>query len=169
MTKPLEESPRWIFEAPGDLFPPDQLSALAGDIVWLEFRAEFRRLMIKQGFLKHPWRSIFEADMIFSLVGQRWLARNPITLKELATHFDAFTTEVTVKRHIDDMEAAGTLRRVPDPKDRRRLLLIPTPRLVEIARQFLSARVMIALAQGFVYDPERAAEILARQKIGDKV
>lgn len=162
MTKSLEESPQWIFKAPEELFPPDQLSALAGDVAWLES-------MISQGFLKHPWRSIFEADMIFSLVGQRWLARNPITLKELATHFEAFTTQVTVKRHIDDMEAAGTLRRVPDPEDRRRLLLIPTPRMVEIARRFLSARVMIALAHGFVYDPQRAADILARRKMGDKV
>lgn len=159
-----ELSPEWIFEATSGLLEQDQLSALAADVAWLDFRAQFRRMMISQGYLRHPWRSIFEADMIFSLVGQRWLQHNPITLKEVATHFEAFTTEVTIKRHIDDMEAAGTLRRVTDPKDRRRLLLVPTPRLVEIARHFLSARVRIALEQGFVYDPQRAAEILASQK-----
>jgi hypothetical protein len=141
-----------------------QRAALNLDVAWLGFRAEFRKRMVQQGYLKHQWRSVFEADMIFSVVAVRWLASDPITLKELATYFEAFTTMVTVKRHIDDMEAAGTLLRVPDETDKRRLLLVPTSRLAEIGAIFLQARVDIARRQGFIYDPERAAA-----ELGDKL
>jgi DNA-binding MarR family transcriptional regulator len=68
-----------------------------------------------------------------------------------------FATEATVSRHVDDMEAAGTLRRVPDAKDRRRLRLLPTERLAEIGRSFLQARVDIARRHGFVFCPTEAA------------
>lgn len=130
-----------------------QRALLASDVSWLEYRAEFRREMIKGGFLKHPWRSIFEADMIFTLIGHKWLDGEILTVKQVATYFDAFTSEVTITRHIDDMVASGTLVRKPDPKDRRRLLLMPTQRLFEIGRIFLRARKEIARKHGFVYAP----------------
>lgn len=135
----------------------EQRALLASDVSWLEYRAEFRRQMIKQGFLKHPWRSIFEADMIFTLIGHKWLLGEILTVKQVATYFEAFTSDVTITRHIDDMVASGTLVRSPDPKDRRRLLLIPTQRLFEIGRIFLQARKEIARRHGYVYDPVRAA------------
>lgn len=132
-------------------------AVLASDVSWLEYRAEFRRQMIKGGFLKHPWRSIFEADMIFTLIGHKWLQGEILTVKEVATYFEAFTSNVTITRHIDDMVASGTLVRTPDTRDRRRLLLMPTQRLFEIGRIFLEARKEIGRRHGFVYDPERAA------------
>jgi hypothetical protein len=135
---------------------PEQRALLASDVSWLEYRAEFRRQMIKGGFLKHPWRSIFEADMIFTLIGHKWLQGEILTVKQVATYFEAFSSDVTITRHIDDMVAAGTLVRSPDPKDRRRLLLMPTQRLFEIGRIFLEARKKIARKHGFVYDPARA-------------
>ena len=104
--------------------------------------------------------------MIFCLVAQRYLDDKPITLKELSTYFELLATEVTVKRHIDDMVAAGTIMRVVDQNDRRRQFLIPTERLADIGRQFLQARVDLALSQGFVFDPERAAAIRAGQAQG---
>jgi hypothetical protein len=134
-----------------------QRAALDLDVAWLSYRTAFRKRMVEQGYLKHYWRSVFEADMIFCLVAQRYLDGSPITLKELSTYFEVLATEVTVKRHIDDMVAAGTLLRVTDEKDRRRSFLIPTERLADIGQQFLQARIDLALSQGFVYDPERAA------------
>lgn len=131
-------------------------AVLASDVSWLEYRAVFRKQMIESGFLKHPWRSIFEADMIFTLIGHKWLQGEILTVKEVATYFDAFASNVTITRHIDDMVASGTLVRTPDAKDRRRLLLIPTQRLFEIGRIFLEARKEIGRKHGFVYDPERA-------------
>jgi hypothetical protein len=135
----------------------EQRALLGSDVAWLEYRAEFRRRMIEQGFLKHPWRSIFEADMIFTLIGHKWLQGEILTVKQVATYFKAFTSDVTIMRHIDDMEASGTLVRTPDPKDRRRLLLMPTRRLFEIGRIFLQARKEIARRHGYVFDPVRAA------------
>lgn len=135
---------------------PEQRALLASDVSWLEYRAEFRRQMIKQGFLKHPWRSIFEADMIFTLIGHKWLQGEILTVKQVATYFEAFTSDVTITRHIDDMVASGTLVRTPDPKDRRRLLLMPTQRLFEIGNIFLQARKEITRRHGYVYDPARA-------------
>ncbi|MCU4178255.1 MarR family transcriptional regulator [Bosea sp. BH3] len=135
---------------------PEQRALLASDVSWLEYRAEFRRQMIKDGFLKHRWRSIFEADMIFTLIGHKWLEGEILTVKQVATYFESFTSDVTITRHIDDMVAAGTLVRTPDSKDRRRLLLIPTQRLFEIGRIFLKARQEIARKHGFVYDPSRS-------------
>lgn len=136
---------------------PEQRALLASDVSWLEYRAEFRRQMIKGGFLKHPWRSIFEADMIFTLIGHKWLQGEILTLKQVATYFKAFASDVTISRHIDDMVASGTLVRTPDPKDRRRLLLMPTQRLFEIGRIFLQARKEIARKHGYIYDPVRAS------------
>lgn len=133
----------------------EQRAILASDVSWLEYRAEFRRQMIKGGFLKHRWRSIFEADMIFTLIGHKWLQGEILTVKQIATYFEDFTSDVTITRHIDDMVASGTLIRRPDSKDRRRLLLVPTQRLFEIGRIFLEARKEIARKHGFVYDPSR--------------
>jgi hypothetical protein len=136
---------------------PEQRALLASDVSWLEYRAEFRRQMIQGGFLKHPWRSIFEADMIFTLIGHKWLQGEILTLKQVATYFKAFASDVTISRHIDDMVASGTLVRTPDPEDRRRLLLMPTQRLFEIGKIFLQARKEIARRHGYVFDPARAS------------
>ncbi|MGX5668927.1 MarR family transcriptional regulator [Rhizobium daejeonense] len=167
--KTPEKSPEKPFDEPQVLelhsevaLDAEQRASLASDVSWLEYRAEFRKKMIRDGFLKHPWRSIFEADMIFTLIGHKWLQGEVLTVKEVATYFDVFTSDVTITRHIDDMVASGTLIRRPDPRDRRRLHLIPTQRLFEIGRIFLEARKEIARRHGFVYDPERARAELGR-------
>lgn len=135
---------------------PMQRALLAAEVSWLEYRGEFRRQMIKDGFLKHPWRSVFEADMIFMLIGHKWLHGEILTVKEIATYFEAFTSDVTITRHVDDMVAAGTLVRTPDPQDRRRQLLMPTQRLFEIGRIFLQARKEIACRHGFLHEPSQS-------------
>ena len=63
-------------------------AALAIDIAYVQWRADFRRTMIASGVLNRPWRSVFEADMMFSIVAHRWLAERPITHKELATYIE---------------------------------------------------------------------------------
>jgi len=148
--------------APRTALNAEQLAALALDIEWFSFRSGFRQRMVDQGFLVNQWRSPLEADVILSLVAMRWAEGEAITLKELATHLGSFVSNVTVKRHLDDMEASGTIIRQTDPKDRRRVLLIPTERLAEIGRIFLAARLDIARRQGFVFDPERAAAQLPK-------
>jgi DNA-binding HxlR family transcriptional regulator len=156
--------------APQDIslsLTPAQLAALQMDIDWLGFRAAFRSRMVAQGLLTNQWRSPFEADMILSLVAQSWARGRAVTLKELASHLEAFVSDVTVKRHLDDMEAAGIIIRQVDSADRRRVLLIPTERLAEIGRIFLAAKIDIARRHGFVYDPERAA--IAAAEIADKM
>lgn len=132
----------------------EERAALAIDVAWIQWRSELRKKVVSSGVLRAPWRSVFEADMIFSIIGHRWLLGAPITLKELATYFEQFTTETTVSRHVDDMEYAGMLIREPDPADRRRLLLIPTSRLGIVAREFLQARLKILEECGFVWKGE---------------
>lgn len=126
-------------------------AALSLDVSWLEWRADFRNKVVGSGIIDRAWRSVFEADMILSLVAHAWLSGRPITLKELATYFAAFATETTVLRHLDDMEAGGILRRVADDNDRRRLLLIPTERMEHIGKAFLGARVELLKRCGFVF------------------
>jgi hypothetical protein len=135
----------------GDALTPQQKAVLAIDIAWVQWRAEFRKKVVASGVLRGPWRSVFEADMIFSIIGHRWITGSTITLKELATYFQQFATESTVSRHVDDMEYAGMLIRQPDPKDRRRLLLVPTQRLEAIGREFLQERIAIMRQNGFVW------------------
>lgn len=135
-----------------------QLAALRGEVLWLETRSEFRRRTIADGHLRHPWRNVFEADMIFCVIGLRWFEGHPITMKELSLQMAALTSESTVSRHVDDMEAAGTVVRIPDEKDRRRILLIPTDRLIAIGRAFLDARLKTSAAQGFVFASPEAAQ-----------
>jgi len=137
---------------------------LAIDIAWLHWRSEFRRRVIASGLFSRPWRSVFEGDMIFSIVVHRWLTGRPITHKELATYFELFATEATVSRHIDDMEEAGMLVRRTDTDDRRRLFLLPTPRLETIGREFLETRIRIMRENGYVWsgvaetDPKTAID-----------
>lgn len=126
-------------------------AALAVDVAWLQWRAEFRRTVVGSGVIKRPWRSVFEADMIFSIVAHRWLNGRPITHKELATYFELFATEATVSRHIDDMEAAGMIVRQIDTDDRRRILLLPTERLETVGHAFLRGRIEILRRHGFVW------------------
>lgn len=148
--------------APQDALSAEQLAALMLDIEWFSFRSTFRQRMVEQGYLVNQWRSPLEADVILSLIAMNWAQGKAITLKELASHLGSFVSNVTVKRHLDDMEAMGTIIRQVDAKDRRRVLLMPTERLAEIGRIFLSARLDIARRQGFVYDPERAAAQLQK-------
>lgn len=126
-------------------------AALAVDVAWLQWRSEFRRTVVESGVIKRPWRSVFEADMIFSIVAHRWLNGRPITHKELATYFELFATEATVSRHIDDMEAGGMIVRQIDSDDRRRILLLPTERLETVGRAFLRGRKEILRRHGFVW------------------
>ncbi len=135
----------------------EERAALAIDVAWVDWRSAFRRKVLASGVLKRAWRSVFEADMIFSIVSHRWLTGQPITHKELATYFKQFATEATVSRHVSDMEEAGMIVRQTDPKDRRRIFLLPTERLETVGREFLQARIRTMREQGFVWSG--AAEI----------
>ena len=69
---------------------------LAMDVAWVQWRSEFRQKLFADGVLERPVRSIFEADMIFSIVAHHALLGRPVTLKELATYFGMIATEATV-------------------------------------------------------------------------
>lgn len=129
----------------------EERAALAVDVAWVDWRSEFRRKVLASGVLKRAWRSVFEADMIFSIVAHRWLTGQPITHKELATYFEQFATEATVSRHLSDMEEAGMIIRQIDTNDRRRIFLLPTERLETVGREFLQARIRTMREQGFVW------------------
>lgn len=124
---------------------------LAIDVAYVQWRADFRRTVVASGVLNRPWRSVFEADMMFSIVAHRWLAGRPITHKELATYFELFATEATVSRHLDDMEESGMIVRQTDPDDRRRIFLLPTRRLETIGHGYAQARIRIMREHGFVW------------------
>lgn len=126
-------------------------AALGIDIAYVQWRAEFRRTVVASGVLNRPWRSVFEADMIFTIVAHRWLAGRPITHKELATYFELFATEATVSRHVDDMEDGGMIVRQTDPDDRRRTFLLPTKRLEAIGHEYLRTKIRIMRDHGFVW------------------
>lgn len=132
-------------------------AVLAMDIAWVQWRSDFRRKLVETGILDRPWRSVFEADMIFSIVAHWALTGQPITLKALATYFGMIATEATVSRHVDDMQEAGMLERRPDMDDRRRLFLVPTRRLEAVGQEFLSARIRIMQDHGFVWTGPEAA------------
>lgn len=133
-------------------------ATLAIDVAWLQWRADFRRTVVASGVLNRPWRSVFEADMIFSIVAHRWLAGRPITHKELATYFELFATEATVSRHVDDMEDGGMIVRQTDPDDRRRTFLLPTKRLEAIGHEYLRARIRTMREHGFVWAGDPAID-----------
>jgi hypothetical protein len=126
-------------------------AALGIDVTWLQWRADFRRTVVASGVLNRPWRSVFEADMIFCIVAHRWLTGKPVTHKELATYFEVFATEATVSRHVDDMETGGMIVRQTDPGDRRRMLLLPTARLEAIGHEYLRTKIRIMRDHGFVW------------------
>ncbi|MGO4705991.1 MarR family transcriptional regulator [Microvirga sp. 2MCAF38] len=128
---------------------PEELAVLEIEVAWLHWRSDFRKIVVGSGQLRTSWRNIFEADATLSLIAHRWLTKAPITLKEIATYLSEFTTEATISRHIDDMEYAGMLERVRDPTDNRRLLLIPTERLLIVGRNFLQARLALMNSNGF--------------------
>lgn len=126
-------------------------AVLAIDVAYVQWRADFRRTVVASGVLNRPWRSVFEADMMFTIVAHRWLAGKPITHKELATYFELFATEATVSRHLDDMEESGMIVRQTDPDDRRRIFLLPTRRLETIGHGYAQARIRIMREHGFVW------------------
>lgn len=126
-------------------------AALGIDIAYVQWRADFRRTVVASGVLNRPWRSVFEADMIFAIIAHRWLAGRPITHKELATYFEVFATEATVSRHVDDMEDGGMIVRRTDPDDRRRTFLLPTKRLEAIGHEYLRTKIRIMRDHGFVW------------------
>lgn len=129
----------------------EERAALGIDVAYVQWRAEFRRTVVASGVLNRPWRSVFEADMIFTIVAHRWIAGRPITHKELATYFELFATEATVSRHVDDMEDGGMIVRQTDPDDRRRILLLPTKRLELIGHEYLRTKIRIMRDHGFVW------------------
>jgi hypothetical protein len=124
---------------------------LAMDVAWVQWRSEFRQKLFTDGVLERPVRSIFEADMIFSIVAHHALKGRPVTLKELATYFGMVATEATVSRHVDDMEKGGLVERRTDQNDRRRMFLIPTRRLEGLGHEFQQARLRIMRENGFVW------------------
>ncbi|MDO8979093.1 MAG: MarR family transcriptional regulator [Afipia sp.] len=151
-------SPASLIECPDSILDPPERAVLAFDMAWVQWRSDFRRTVVASGILRRPWRSAFEADLIFSIVSHRWLTGRPITLKELATYFEQFATAATVSRHIDDMEEAGMLARDVDTNDRRRFFLMPTERLEVIGREFLQARVRTMRDHGFVWAGDAAID-----------
>lgn len=136
----------------------EERAALAIDVAYVQWRSDFRRTVVASGVLNRPWRSVFEADMMFSIVSHRWLDGRPITHKELATYFELFATEATVSRHLDDMEESGMIVRQTDPADRRRIFLLPTRRLETIGHGYLQARIRIMREHGFVWTGRNAVD-----------
>ena len=162
--QPTEISPR--YRAPDDVPGPEhpdfllsmqQYALLKSTVTWTEWRAAYRSRMIAAGVIDRGFRSVFEGDQILSMIGLRFIADDPITLKELASYFDVFITEPTVSRHVSDMQAMGLIERVRDEKDRRRILLILTKTAFELAREYLQSQVDFLARAGFVYDPNVAA------------
>lgn len=125
---------------------------LAIDVAWVQWRSEFRKKLFTGGVLERPLRSVFEADMIFSIVAHSALTGQPITLKQLATYFSMIATEATVSRHIDDMEKGGLIERRTDEGDRRRMFLMPTRRLEGLGHEFQQARIRIMRENGFIWN-----------------
>lgn len=139
--------------APLDSSMNEQERALLSmDVAWVQWRSEFRQKLFNDGVLGRPMRSVFEADMIFSIVAHHALLGRPVTLKELATYFGMIATEATVSRHIDDMEEGGLVERRTDESDRRRMFLMPTRRLEGLGHEFQQARLRIMRENGFVWN-----------------
>ena len=124
---------------------------LAMDVAWVQWRSQFRQKLFNDGILGRPMRSVFEADMIFSIVAHHALKGRPVTLKELATYFGMIATEATVSRHIDDMEQSGLVERRLDVNDRRRMFIVPTRRLEGLGHEFQQARLRIMRENGFIW------------------
>lgn len=139
--------------APLDSSMNEQERALLSmDVAWVQWRSEFRQKLFSGGVLDRPMRSVFEADMIFSIVAHHALLGRPVTLKELATYFGMIATEATVSRHIDDMEEGGLVERRLDENDRRRMFLMPTRRLEGLGHEFQQARLRIMRENGFIWN-----------------
>ena len=150
-------SPAVTFNLDDCTIDAQERAALGIDVAYVQWRAAFRRTVIAANVLNRPWRSVFEADMMFSIVAHRWLAGRAITHKELATYFEIFVTEATVSRHLDDMEESGMIVRQTDPDDRRRIFLLPTRRLETIGHGYLQARIRMMREHGFVWNGGEAA------------
>lgn len=157
-SREISASPAVTFNLDDCTIDAQERAALAIDVAYVQWRADFRRTVIAANVLNRPWRSVFEADMMFSIVAHRWLAGRAITHKELATYFEIFVTEATVSRHLDDMEESGMIVRQIDPDDRRRIFLMPTRRLETIGHGYLQARIRIMREHGFVWTGDSAID-----------
>lgn len=157
-SREISASPAVTFNLDDCTIDAQERAALAIDVAYVQWRADFRRTVIAANVLNRPWRSVFEADMMFSIVAHRWLAGRAITHKELATYFEIFVTEATVSRHLDDMEESGMIVRQIDPDDRRRIFLMPTRRLETIGHGYLQARIRIMREHGFVWTGDGAID-----------
>jgi len=89
--------------------------------------------------------------------------RSPLRLGALAHEMG--TTDATASRTVDALEAAGLVRREPDPGDRRCVLVAATPRglaLVAKRRQRLVSGLARGLAEMAEEDQARLVALLAQ-------
>lgn len=98
--------------------------------------------------------------------------RRPLTARVLAGHMAL--SEVTVGRFVRALEAAGWVRRDPDPTDHRAMLIRPTkkayralPRFIRISNQLLD-EVFEGLDESAVRRIARTTERLRRNLGGER-
>jgi len=77
---------------------------------------------------------------------------SPLRLGALAERMG--TSDATASRTVDGLEALGLLRRAVDPTDRRGVLVVATPRAVELLAE-KRRRLVDILASGLARMPER--------------
>jgi DNA-binding MarR family transcriptional regulator len=80
------------------------------------------------------------------------VAESPLRLGALAERME--TTVATASRTVDGLEAAGLLRREPDPTDRRGVLVVATSDAVDLLAE-KRRRLVQALAHGLGGMPEQ--------------
>lgn len=73
------------------------------------------------------------------------VAESPLRLRALAERIG--TTDATASRTVDALAALGLVRRKPDPKDGRGVLVVATPKAVELVTE-RRARLVETLEQG---------------------
>jgi DNA-binding MarR family transcriptional regulator len=132
---------------PRPLFASDYLPALLAQASEL-ISHEFHRVVLSKGFTVTEWRVLASLSNAVALsIGQ--IARLSVT------------TQPTVTRVIDKLEARGDVRRLPGPGDRRITMVEITPagremvaELIDLARQN-EQRVLLPFGE------QRSAELKA--------